>query len=253
MPHPLLLRALAALLLGLLALPVVAVAVGGLGGGLSTALTDPRVLPALLLSLRTSALAVTIVVTLGTPLALLLARARGVGARMASALVDLPVVVPPAVLGVGLLLAFGPHGPLGALGLALPFTEGAVVLAQVVVAAPFYVQAAATAFRGIDPELLVVAQTLGATPTAAWARVGLPLAAPGLLAGASLAWARALGEFGATLLFAGNLPGTTQTLPLAVFSAMEGRLDVALALSLVLLALGLLALLAVRAVPVDLP
>lgn len=246
-------RLAAGALLLLLVLPVGALLVGGAAGDLATAARDPAVAPAVWLTLRTSLTALALIVVSGTPLAWWLATSRGSLPQVVGALVDLPVVVPPAVLGVGLLLALGPQAPLGAalasVGLALPFTEPAVVVAQVVVAAPFYIQAAASAFRRVDPDLLIVAHTLGASPPEAFLRVALPLAAPGLVAGASLAWARAVGEFGATLLFAGNLPGVTQTLPLAVLSAMEGRLEVALALSLVLLGLGFVALLGVRAVP----
>jgi molybdate transport system permease protein len=167
--------------------------------------------------------------------------------------VDLPIVVPPAVVGIALLLTFGRSGllgaPLTALGIQIPFTTIAVVLAQVVVSAPFYVQAAAAAFRRVDPDLLIVARSLGQRPRGAFFGVALPLALPGLMGGAALAWARALGEFGATLLFAGNLPGITQTMPLAIYAALEVDVRVAVALSLALAAVSVLLLLALRAAP----
>jgi molybdate transport system permease protein len=241
----LLASAASALLLGLLLLPV-----AGVLSGLPADPFDPGVLGPLWLSVTTSLAALLGVVLLGTPLAWRLSR-RGPGARLLGALVELPLVVPPAVVGVGLLLATGPHSPLG--WLQLPFHTVAVVLAQMVVAAPLYVQAAASAFRRVDPELLLVARSLGSSPSAAMWRVALPVAAPGLAAGASLAWARALGELGATLLFAGNLPGVTQTLPLAILAALESSLQRAQVLSLWLLLLGLVALVAAQLAASRLP
>ncbi len=189
----------------------------------------------------------------GVPLSWWLATSSTRVARVVEVLVELPIVVPPAVLGVALLQTWGRRGLLGpaldALGLSLPFTPSAVVVAQLVVSAPFFVQAAANGFRKIDPDLLTVARTLGASPSAAFVRVALPIAMPSLLVGASLAWARALGEFGATLLFAGNLPGQTQTMPLAIFSALESDVRVAVVLALLLAALGAALLLSLRSTP----
>jgi molybdate transport system permease protein len=230
--------ALGAALMLLLVLPLVALVCSSSPAELVGGLRHPLFLPALGLSLRTSALSLALVVLGGTPLALWL-----VPRRRLQALVELPVVVPPAVLGVGLLMAFGRQGVLPA---GLPFSTAAVVVAQVVVSAPFYVSAAVSAFRRVDPELVLVARTLGATPFKAWWRVALPLAAPGLLAGAALSWARSLGEFGATLLFAGNMTGVTQTMPLAIFSALEQDIDAAVSLSLVLLAVAVVALAGMR-------
>ena len=159
---------------------------------------------------------------------------------------DMATLLPPAVLGVALLETFGRAGWLGGTlavaGLALPFTTAAVVLAQVLVGAPLFVLTATAAFRAVDDDLLLVARTLGAGPIRAWVRVALPAAAPGLLSAIALAWARALGEFGATLLFAGNLPGRTQTLPLAIYGALERDMEQARAISvcLVLVAVALL-------------
>jgi len=242
-----------AVLVGLVLLPLVALVVAGARVDFGAALADPMFLPALALSVRTSLLAMALVVLLGTPLAWWLATRRTRIARAVELAVALPIVVPPAVIGVALLMTYGRQGLLGPflanVGVTLPFTEPAVVLAQVVVAAPFYVQAAASGFREVDPELLVVARSLGATPTAALRRVAIPIAMPGLVVGASLAWARALGEFGATLVFAGNMRGETQTLPLAIFQALESDVRVAVVFSLVLVAVGALLLGALRFAP----
>jgi len=240
-------------MLALLVLPLLALAVASSPAELATGVRSPLFGPALWLSARSTALSLAIVVLTGTPLAWWLAFAPGRGARIAEALVDLPIVVPPAVVGVALLETFGRRGLLGgvltALGIQVPFTTLAVVLAQVVVSAPFYVQAAGAAFRRVDPDLLLVARTLGHPPRATFLRVAVPIALPGLVGGAALAWARALGEFGATLLFAGNLPGTTQTMPLAIYMALESDVRVAVALSLVLAAVSVLLLFVLRAAP----
>ena len=229
------------LTLPLLAL-LLSVSVEGVWAGLNHRLFAP----ALTLTLRTSAVSLALTLLLGVPLAWWLASAQGRLARVVSVAVTLPIVLPPAVLGVALLQAFGRRGllgePLEALGLSLPFSEGAVVLAQLSVAAPLFVRAATAAFQSINPELMLTARALGASPREALLRVALPVAKPGLIAAASLAWARALGELGATLLFAGNMSGRTQTMSLAIFSALELDLSLALALSLVLMLIALLAL-----------
>jgi molybdate transport system permease protein len=234
----------------LLGLPILALLLSTSPSDFISGVQHPSFAPAVWLSLRTSLLSVVLIVLGGTPLAWWLAASRGRAAQLLGLLVELPIVIPPAVVGVALLQTFGRRGLLGpwleSQGLAIPFTETAVVLAQVVVAAPFFVQAATSAFAKVDPDLLVVARTLGASPSGAFARVAVPVALPGLVAGASLAWARALGEFGATLLFAGNLSGTTQTMPLAIFSALESDVQVAVVFSLVLAGLGVLLLLGLR-------
>lgn len=244
------------LALGLIAallLPIAALLLSASPADLMAGVRHPSFGPALWLSARTTATSLAIVVVTGAPLAWWLATSSSRWARAVDIVVDLPIVIPPAVVGVALLQTFGRRGLLGStfesLGIALPFTPAAVVLAQVVVAAPFFVQAAANAFRKVDRDLLIVARTLGASPAAAFFRVTVPVALPGLVAGASLAWARALGEFGATLIFAGNLRGSTQTMPLAIFSALESDLRVALVFSLVLGALGVLLLVALRLAP----
>lgn len=240
-------------ILGLLVVPVIALALASSPADLASGVGDPLFAPALWLSARTTLLSLAIVAVGGTPLAWWLASAEPRRTRWVEVLVDLPVVIPPAVVGIALLQTFGRSGLFGAqlaaLGVQIPFTTTAVVLAQTVVSAPFYVQAAAAAFRRIEPDLLLVARTLGQSPTGAFRRVALPLAVPGLIGGAALAWARALGEFGATLLFAGNLPGTTQTMPLAIYMALESDVRVALALSLVLVGVSVLLLFALRLAP----
>lgn len=242
-----------ATLVGLLLIPGLALFAAPSASDISGGLEHPLFMPALLLSLRTSLVSLCLILVLGTPLAWWLSRPGGKLTRVVETIVELPVVVPPAVVGVALLETFGRRGTLGplldSLGLALPFTEWAVVLAQLVVAAPFFIQAGANAFREIQPDTLVVARSLGASPGAAFFEVALPTALPGLLVGAGLAWARALGEFGATLLFAGNLPGSTQTMPLAIFTAMESDLKLAVVFALVLGGVGVLLLLGLRNLP----
>ncbi len=231
----------------LLVVPLLGLVARTGAGTILEAMTRPEVRGALLLSLRTTGLAMLVVALLGTPLARWLAGARRTGWTV---VVELPVVLPPAVMGVALLETFGRRGWLGpflyAWGVELPFSTAAVVVAQVVVAAPLYVLTATAAFRSIDDDLVLVARTLGASPARVWWKVMIPAALPGLLTGLGLAWARALGEFGATLLFAGSLPGRTRTLPLAIYDALERDLDEARALAVILLALAAVSLLGLR-------
>jgi molybdate transport system permease protein len=248
-------RALAvsgSLLVVFLAAPLVALIATASVASFEAGLREPMVWPALRLSLLTTSISLVVVVVLGTPLAWTLARATGRAARAVETTVQLPIVIPPAVAGVAMLLAFGRRGLFAGWlyphGFSLPFTTAAVVVAEVFVSAPFFVQAATSAFRRIDPNLIVVARTFGATPLRVFARIGLPLAAPGLVAGAALSWARSLGEFGATLMFAGNLQGRTQTLPLAIYTALEVDLRAAQALSVLLVVVAFALLLFVRAV-----
>ena len=240
-------------MLAILVVPLVALAGASSPGEIAAGAAHPLFAPALWLSARTTFTSLVIVVAAGTPLAWWIGRRPGRWTRTVETLVDLPIVVPPAVLGIALLEAFGRNGLFGpvlsAMGIQIPFTTAAVVAAQVVVSAPFFVQASASAFRRVDSDLLVVARTLGQSPAGAFLRVAVPLALPGLIAGAALAWARALGEFGATLLFAGNLSGATQTVPLAIYTALESDARVAVALALVLVAASALLLIPLRAVP----
>lgn len=233
-------------LLALLILPIVALALASSPAELWHALDHPRVLPALGLSLRTTALSLLVVVLTGTPLAWWLARARHPAARVIEAAVELPIVIPPAVMGIALLLAFGRQGVLSPWLGTLAFTPWAVPIAQVVVAAPFYVQSATAGFRGVDDDLLLVARTLGASPRRAFLRVAVPMAWPALLSGAALCWARALGEFGATLLFAGSYSGRTETMPLAIYATFEADVRVAVAIALVLVLVAFVTLVVVR-------
>jgi len=241
---------LAAALLLLINLPLAALFLTTSPRALLQGLADPMVGPAIRLSLVTSTASVALVVLTGTPLAWLLARRSGRGWRFVETVVQLPVVLPPAVAGVALLLAFGRRGLLGPVlasaGLGVPFTRLAVILAQTFVGAPFYVQAALAMFRRLDPDVLLVARTLGASRPRVFFRVVLPLARTGLTGGAAMSWARALGEFGATLMFAGNLTGRTQTLPLAIYTALESDLRTAQSLSLILLAVAFALLAAIR-------
>lgn len=235
-----------------LAAPLVALIATATLASLEAGLREPLVWPALRLSLLTTTTSLVLVVIFGTPLAWTLARASGRLPRAIETVVQLPIVIPPAVAGVAMLLAFGRRGLFAGLlyphGFSLPFTTAAVVMAEIFVSAPFFVQAATSAFRRIDPQLIVVARTFGASPLRVFSRIGLPLAAPGLVAGAALSWARALGEFGATLMFAGNLEGRTQTLPLAIYTALEIDLRAARALSVLLVGVAFALLIFVRAV-----
>lgn len=241
----------AALMAALLIGPIVVLVLGSSVDEIRAGLAHPSFWPALGVSARTSATSLVVLVLLGLPLAGWLATSPSWLARWVEVAVDLPIVLPPAVLGVALLRSYGRGGLLGPalaeVGIELPFSGWAVVMAQVVVSGPFFVQSATAALRRVDPDLVLVARTLGRGPTATFFRVALPLAAPGMLTGASLAWARAVGEFGATLLFAGNRVGVTQTMPLAIFTALESDVRAALALSLVLAALATLVLAGLRA------
>lgn len=237
----------------LLILPLASLFVSASLPDIVSAVAHPQFLPALTLSLRTTLQSLALVIVAGTPLAWWLATSPSRLVRPLSLLVSLPIVVPPAVLGVALLQTFGRQGLAGpalrALGLSIPFTHSAVLVAQVVVSAPFFVQAAAAAFRRIDRDMLLVARTLGASPLGSVLWVALPVALPGLLVGASLSWARSLGEFGATLLFAGNRSGVTQTMPLAIYSALESDVRLAVVFSLVLVAIAAGLLLLLRLIP----
>lgn len=239
---------LAGLALAFFGLPLAGLIWSAVGSGaLGTSLSRPVVLDAVRLSLVTTGITLALVLAWGTPLAYLLARRNFRGRWLVAAITELPLVLPPVVAGVGLLMAFGRQGLLGdalaLAGLRLPFTTAAVVLAQLFVSAPFYVRSAIAGFGGVDQSLEEAAAIDGASPLQVFLRVTLPLAASGLGAGAVLAWARALSEFGATLMFAGNFRGRTQTMPLAIMSALETDLDAAVALS-VLLVLGAAGLLA---------
>lgn len=237
------------LLVALLLAPLLALFVKTSPATFLRGLAHPQVWSALKLSGLTTLASLLIVVTLGTPLAWALVQTRTRFGRAIETLLLLPMVIPPAVSGLTLLLAFGRRGLFTrALGLesSVAFTAGAVVVAQVFVSAPYYVQAAVSAFRRLDEGVLLVARTLGAGPWRLFTEIAIPLSASSLVSGAAVSWARALGEFGATLLFAGNLEGVTQTLPLAIYTAAESDLGVAQALSLVLVSVAWLMLILIR-------
>jgi len=239
-------RALLALSAGVtlafLALPVVALFAEVPLLDVPSLLGEPAVRDTLVVTARTNAVANALILGLGTPTAWLLATRRFRGRDLLVTLVELPLVLPPAVAGIGLLAAFGSGGLLGGgladAGIVLPFTEWAVVLAVTFVASPFYVRQAIAAFEGVDPALTDVARTLGASPARTFRRVALPLAAGALLAGWVLAFARGIGEFGATIVFAGNVRGETQTLTLAVYEQLEADFDVALSIGVLLVVLS---------------
>ena len=240
-------------MLGLLLLPLLALVSASSPHDITAGLDHELFTPALWLSAKTTSLSLGVIILFGTPLGWWLAKAESKKIKIVELLVDLPIVLPPAVVGIALLHTFGRRGVFGdvlaTLGLQIPFSVIAVVIAQVVVAAPFYIQASAAAFRRVDPDLLLVAQTLGSTPVNVFRKVALPIALPGIISGAALSWARALGEFGATLLFAGNLAGETQTMPLAIYSALESDVRAAVAIALVLAAVALVLLLGLRLIP----
>jgi molybdate transport system permease protein len=224
-----------AVALAFLALPLIALLTHRPPSALVDQLSNPVVTDALLVSIEASAAAQALVLIFGTPAAYLLATRRFRGRTALVTLVELPIVLPPAVAGIGLLVAFGRLGLLGgtfsALGIDVSFNLAAVVLAVTFVAGPLYVRTAIAAFQALDPRLVQASRTLGAGPTRTFFRVVLPLASTGLAAGAALALARGLGEFGATIMFAGSLQGVTQTLPLAIYYTFDINLDAALAIS----------------------
>jgi molybdate transport system permease protein len=233
-----------------IALPLMALLVVEPPAELARHLASPMALRALGLTIRTTLVATALAVLLGTPLAYLLARVSFRGRDVLDTLVDLPITIPPVVAGVALLLAFGRRGLLGRqldlLGWQVGFTSVAVVMAQLFIASPFFVKAARAGFQAVDPRLEAAARTLGASPWRVFWTVSVPLARPALLSGVVLAWARALSEFGATMMFAGNFPGRTQTLTLAVMTALESDLETAVAVSILSLVLALGALLSAR-------
>ena len=258
----------------LLALPLVVLLWRGVDAGLAGYLADRSVVAAARLSIFTSAISVLATLLLGTPLAYVLARWSFRRKAVVETIIDLPIVLPPMVAGIGLLLAFGRNGllgaplhalgiqlclvpptgwpgkllgaPLHALGIQLPFTTAAVVFAQTFVSAPLYIRAARLGFAGVRPDLIEAAYTDGATETEIFRHVMLPLAGRAMLNGLIMSWARAFGEFGATIIFAGNLQGFTQTMPLVIFNGFETNLGVALSLSLLLIMISALILLALR-------
>jgi molybdate transport system permease protein len=246
------LAAALAIALSFLTLPVVAIFVDSSPADLIESLGEPGVLDALWLSLRATAAAIALILVVGTPAAYLLATRSFPGKAVVVTLVELPLVLPPAAAGVALLASLGPEGilggALGSLGIELPLTTAAVVVALTFVASPFYLRQAIGAFASVDRTLLDASRTLGASEAHGFRRVVIPAAMPGLSAGAALALGRALGEFGATLMFAGSFQGITQTVPLAIYDRFSTNFDSALALSAILVAVSAAILLSVKLV-----
>jgi molybdate transport system permease protein len=229
--------------LAFLVLPVVAIFTHVSPGTLASQLSNPVVVDALVVSARTTLEAQALVLLVGTPAAYLLATRRFWGRALAITAIELPLVLPPAVAGIGLLVAFG---RMGLLKTSVPFTQTAVVFAVAFVSGPLYIRAAIAAFEGVDPTLVAAARTLGAGPARTFFRVALPLARSGLAAGEALAFARGLGEFGATIMFAGSLQRVTQTLPLAIYAEFDVNFDVTLAISGLLVVVSAVLLLALK-------
>jgi molybdate transport system permease protein len=231
-------------------LPIVAIFLRVPPGDLVSALGTSAAKDALVVTIETNLVSMALILVFGTPTAYWVATRTSRSRDLVVTLIELPLVLPPAVAGIGLLVAFGRLGLLGgtfdALGIDIAFTKIAVVLAVTFVASPFYVRTAVAAFEGLDPTLPAAARTLGAGPGRVFFRLALPLAAGGLGAGAALAFARGIGEFGATIMFAGSLQGVTQTLTLAIYEQFDVEFDIALAISAVLVLISAVTLLSVK-------
>lgn len=242
--------AVAVVTLVFLALPIVGIFAHTSPGKVLDQLSNPVVKDALVVTLKTSVFAQAAILLFGTPTAYLLATRRFTGRSLAITLVELPLVLPPAVAGVGLLAALGRFGLLGsslrALGIELPFTQTAVTIAVAYVASPLYIRQAIATFEATDPHLTAASRTLGAGPVRTFFRVVLPLARGGLIAGLALSFARGLGEFGATIMFAGSLQRVTQTLPLAIYQEFDVNFNATLAMSAVLVLISAVLLLTLR-------
>ncbi|CAA9500513.1 MAG: Molybdenum ABC transporter permease protein ModB, partial [uncultured Rubrobacteraceae bacterium] len=239
-----------ALLAGFISLPFISLLLWTASENAWRAMASPVALDALLLSIKTTSISMAIILTVGTPAAYVLARAEFPGKKIVETLVDVPAVLPPSAAGIALLLAFGRFGLVGqhleVLGVTVTFTTAAVVIAEVFVAGHFYVRQAAVGFAGVRRDVEEAALVDGAGRFSAFTKVTVPLAFPSLVAGAMMAWARALGEFGATIVFAGSFRGVTQTIPLAIFAEFQGNIDAAVALSVLVLGFAFVVILTVR-------
>jgi molybdate transport system permease protein len=233
-----------------LAVPIIAIFVHVPPGKLVAQLSNPVVTDALVVSLKTSVIAAVLILLFGTPTAYVLATRRFRGHSLLVTLVELPLVLPPAVAGIGLLAAFGRFGLFGstlsAMGITIPFTQTAVTMAVAYVASPLYIRQAIVSFEAVDADVVAASRTLGAGPAKTFFRITLPLARSGLAAGEALAFARGLGEFGATIMFAGSLQGVTQTLPLAIYAEFNVNFDVTLAISALLVLVSAALLVALK-------
>jgi len=233
-----------------LALPIVALFFRITPEQFFASLSNPEVISALWLSLFTSCISLGVVILVGTPFAYFHTRTSYPGKVIVDTLIDLPLVLPPAVAGVALLVLYGRVGFLGQyfnmFGVTLAFTTLAVIMAQIFVASPFYLRQAKSLFEQLDPAYEQTARTLGASPMRIFAQITMPLTAGGLVSGAVLTFGRALGEFGATIMFAGNLPGVTQTMPLAVYTGMAGNYSDGITISIILVIISFAIMIAVR-------
>ena len=239
-----------ALLAGFISLPFASLLLWTASENAWRAMASPVALDALFLSIKTTSISMAIILIVGTPAAYVLARAEFPGKRVVETLIDIPAVLPPSAAGIALLLTFGRFGLVGrhleVLGVAVTFTTAAVVIAEIFVAGHFYVRQAAVGFAGVRRDVEEAALVDGAGRLSAFMRVTVPLAFPALVAGAMMAWARALGEFGATIIFAGSFRGVTQTIPLAIFAEFQGNIDAAVALSVLVLGFAFAVILTVR-------
>ncbi|MCD1294289.1 molybdate ABC transporter permease subunit [Methanocella sp. CWC-04] len=237
-PASLIVSLIFAIIIIYISLPVVSLFIKTSPESFISSLNEPVVIEALKLSFLTTIATTIIVIIIGTPVAFINARYRYPGKELVDTLLDLPVVMPPAVAGIALLMAFGRKGVLGEylnlFGVTLAFTTIAVVMAQVFVASPFFIRQARTSFEDVDRSFENAARSLGASRVYTFFYITVPIAMNGLISGAIMTWARALGEFGATIMFAGNFQGRTQTMPLAIYTAMQGDIDASLFLSIVL-------------------
>ncbi len=228
-----------ALLAGFISLPILSLVVWTVSEDSWRAMASPEAREALLLSIKTTSISMFVIITVGTPAAYVLARSEFPGKKLIDSLIDIPAVLPPSAAGIALLLAFGKLGLLGQyldlFGVRITFTTAAVVIAEVFVAAHFYVRQAVVGFSQVRRDVEEAAMVDGASRYTTFTKVTVPLALPALVAGAVMAWARALGEFGGTIIFAGSFQGVTQTVPLAIFSALQTNLDAAVALSVLVL------------------
>ena len=239
-----------ALLAGFISLPILSLTLWTVNENAWRAMATPEAREALLLSIRTTSISMLIIITVGTPAAYVLARKEFPGKRLVDSLIDIPAVLPPSAAGIALLLTFGRFGLVGkyldVFGVQITFTTAAVVIAEVFVAAHFYVRQATVGFSQVRRDVEEAARVDGTGHFGVFTKVTVPLAFPALVAGAMMAWARALGEFGATVIFAGSFPGVTQTIPLAIFAEFQTNIDAAVALSVLVLGFAFVVILTVR-------